>query len=583
MHCNGFICFRTELACNGSKEDLEPYVPADHRPKESNTSSFGALAHLLKASLGSGVLAMPLAFKNAGIAVGAVGTVVIEYCRRGESSNRTDGGAPRQILFVLIYFRQTALQQRGSKDQQRSPTNIFRRGASRSASLLLFEFQPKLLLPRERRSRSETYTVENAYATALQPCNVRAEEKYGLRLAFDVSLFQVKSSQELCVEIRKPALGYAETCDLVFKYGPKKLRRLAPLARELADWALGTTHMGACCVYIMVIAESFKQPHPDYTLESDPGPVFNVVRCSISDYDSVSAFDFDLLSLTILNYMKPKISDVYGGPEWRVEAYCALTLVPLLPLTQITRLKYLVPFSALANFVWLTSICISLYYCVVDLPDISERELATSASGLPLFISTSLFAMEGVGVVMPLENEMLKPSQFLGCPGVLNTAMAVIVVMYGLVGFLGYYKYGDQVRGSLTLNLPQEEKLAQTAKILVALVLMLSYALIYYVPVDVVWRKLRHRIPQKRHRISISFLRFVGVLVTGNLFLYEFVLDKEKPYLSLVAATELDICYVTFPERNTNLIHTGGWTAKSMMSDGTIFYACLRLKKEGGI
>lgn len=80
------------------------------------------------------------------------------------------------------------------------------------------------------------------------------------------------------------------------------------------------------------------------------------------------------------------MSDVYGGPDWPIAVYCALTLVPLVPLTQITKLKYLVPFSAIANVVWLVSICISVYYCLVDLPSIADRDLATSLSGIPLFV-----------------------------------------------------------------------------------------------------------------------------------------------------------------------------------------------------
>ncbi|CAG4987917.1 unnamed protein product [Parnassius apollo] len=195
---------KIELAYNGSREDLDPYVPSEHRPTESTTSSFGALAHLLKASLGSGVLAMPLAFKNAGLLVGAIGTIVI-------------GFICGHVVHILV-----------------------------------------------------------------------------------------KTSQQLCVEVKKPSLGYADTCDLVFQNGPKPIRKFAPFARELADWALAVTHLGACCVYTVVIAESFKQ-----------------------------------------------VSDVYGGPNWSVTVYCGLTLVVLIPLTQITKLKYLVPFSALANFVWL--------------------------------------------------------------------------------------------------------------------------------------------------------------------------------------------------------------------------------------
>lgn len=65
--------------------------------------------------------------------------------------------------------------------------------------------------------------------------------------------------------------------------------------------------------------------------------------------------------------------------------------------------------------------------------------------------------MEGIGVVMPIENEMVQPSHFLGCPGVLNIAMSAIAVLYGFVGFSGYLQFGEEVRGSLTLNLPQEE------------------------------------------------------------------------------------------------------------------------------
>lgn len=60
-------------------------------------------------------------------------------------------------------------------------------------------------------------------------------------------------------------------------------------------------------------------------------------------------------------------------------------------------------------------------------------------------------------MVMPIENEMTKPQHFLGCPGVLNIAMTAVVMLYGFVGFSGYLAFGDDVRGSLTLNLPEKE------------------------------------------------------------------------------------------------------------------------------
>lgn len=65
--------------------------------------------------------------------------------------------------------------------------------------------------------------------------------------------------------------------------------------------------------------------------------------------------------------------------------------------------------------------------------------------------------MEGIGAVMPVENEMRNPARFLGCPGVLNTAMLTVVALYGSLGFFGYVKYSDGIKGSITLNLPQED------------------------------------------------------------------------------------------------------------------------------
>ncbi|CAG4987914.1 unnamed protein product [Parnassius apollo] len=179
-----------------------------------------------------------------------------------------------------------------------------------------------------------------------------------------------------------------------------------------------------------------------------------------------------------------------------------------------------------------------------DPPKVSERNLATSITGIPNFISTSLFAMEGIGVVMPIENEMIKPHHFLGCPGVLNIAMSAVVLLYGFVGFCGYLNFGEEVRGSLTLNLPQDEILAQLAKILVACVMILSFALVYYVPVDVVWRRIQDKIPARGHRWSIAGLRFIGtVLIVG----IASAIPRLELFMELVGAICLSVMGLLLP------------------------------------
>lgn len=41
--------------------------------------TMGSLAHLLKSSLGTGILAMPMAFKNSGLLFGALGTIIVGF------------------------------------------------------------------------------------------------------------------------------------------------------------------------------------------------------------------------------------------------------------------------------------------------------------------------------------------------------------------------------------------------------------------------------------------------------------------------------------------------------------------------
>lgn len=50
---------------------------------------------------------------------------------------------------------------------------------------------------------------------------------------------------------------------------------------------------------------------------------------------------------------------------------------------------------------------------------------------------------------------MKKPEQFGTVFGVLNIGMVVTTILYTSFGFFGYLKFGEDVAGSLTLNLPE--------------------------------------------------------------------------------------------------------------------------------
>ena len=65
-----------------------------------------------------------------------------------------------------------------------------------------------------------------------------------------------------------------------------------------------------------------------------------------------------------------------------------------------------------------------LFYVFQDLPSLESIPAVAPIERFPLYFGTVLFALEAVGVVIALENNMEKPKSFGGYFGVLNIGMS---------------------------------------------------------------------------------------------------------------------------------------------------------------
>jgi len=372
-------------------QDNDGYNPFEHRDVAKPTSDAGALMHLLKGSLGTGVLAMPLAFNNSGLIFGSIGTVVV-------------GIICTHCVYVLV-----------------------------------------------------------------------------------------KSSQELCRRQKIPSLDFARTAEVAFSTGPPALQKFSTAARIFVNGALVATMYSALCVYVVFVASSIKK---------------------VGDYymDNTDVLD--------------------------IRVYIPMLLVVLIPISLIRNLKYLVPFSALANIFILVSFVITLYYIFSDSLEVDGLDFMANVEQLPLFFSTVIFAMEGIGVVMPLENSMKHPDHFISKLGILNIAMFIVVVLYAVIGFLGYVKFGDKVEGSVTLNLPDKDIAAQVVKILYAVAISFSYGLQFYVPTIIVWPSIEKRVPKGYRNIAQTAFRIFVVICTVAVAI---AVPNLGPIISLVGA----LCFST--------------------------------------
>lgn len=136
--------------------------------------------------------------------------------------------------------------------------------------------------------------------------------------------------------------------------------------------------------------------------------------------------------------------------------YMAMFIIPIILLTYIRSLRYVSPVSLLANLFLITSLAIIFYYACQSLPPVSTRHAYGSLATFPLYLTKVVYNFECISLIIPLQNNMERPQDFRGPMGILNVGMVIVTILKFSLGFVGYLKYGDAIKGSITLNLPSE-------------------------------------------------------------------------------------------------------------------------------
>uniref|UniRef100_A0A1A9VEA9 Amino acid transporter transmembrane domain-containing protein n=1 Tax=Glossina austeni TaxID=7395 RepID=A0A1A9VEA9_GLOAU len=308
----------------------------------------------------------------------------------------------------------------------------------------------------------------------------------------------IECMYELCKRKRVPYLTFSEAMTIGFQEGPPIFKCILPIAKPFVDGFLAFYHFGTCCVYVVFIAESIKQIIDEYSVVLD------------------------------------------------VRLHMCFILLPLFLIFSIRNLQILATFSSVANLLLFVGFGVILYYIFDDLPAIQERKPFETLNKLPIFFGTVLFALEAIGVILAIEENMEKPQAFVRPCGTLNVGMLIVLGLYIAMGFFGYWKYGDKAFGSITLNLPQKAILAQVIKIFFAITIWISYALQGYVTANIVWNKyLAKRVKDIRKHVLFELLvRCAIVLLT---FAFAIALPDLSLFLSLVGAFCLSILGLIFP------------------------------------
>ncbi|XP_012689828.1 proton-coupled amino acid transporter 1 [Clupea harengus] len=301
----------------------------------------------------------------------------------------------------------------------------------------------------------------------------------------------VKCSHHLSAKMGKPFLNYGEAME----YGMENvswLRRHSVWGRHVVNLFLIITQLGFCCVYFVFLSDNVKQ-----IVEAANGTTWNCQSHTNETTVMVPSMDSRLYMLSFL---------------------------PFMILLVFTRnLSILAPFSTLANLVMAASLVLIYYYCFTNISLPIDLPLAGNARDYPLFFGTAIFAFEGIGVVLPLENKMQKPQNF---SMVLYVGMGVVTFLYISLGTIGYLCFGEHIGGSITLNLPNCW-MYQIVKLLYCFGILITYALQFYVPAEIL-------IPQVVRRVSGRLELVVDLSIRVALVTFTCALAILIPELDLV-------------------------------------------------
>ncbi|KAK9701361.1 Transmembrane amino acid transporter protein [Popillia japonica] len=164
----------------------------------------------------------------------------------------------------------------------------------------------------------------------------------------------------------------------------------------------------------------------------------------------------------------------------------------------------------------------------------------------PLAFGTTCFAFTSVAIVFAVENNMKTPKHFGGWFGIYNRSLAILMTVYIALAFLGYWKFGEDTKSSIALNLPPNAILTQTVNLLYALAIYISFGLNGLVPINLLWNSyLYKRLEDSSSQLAWEYL--LRILLVTICLVFAATVPMLGLFVSLLGAITLSHLLFIFP------------------------------------
>ncbi|XP_075987712.1 proton-coupled amino acid transporter-like protein pathetic [Anticarsia gemmatalis] len=274
-----------------------------------------------------------------------------------------------------------------------------------------------------------------------------------------------KSAQLMYGRLRVSHLSYPDLAEVAAATGCwKRFRRCSKVFRHVVDLCLVLSLSSNCCIYQIMIAKTLTQV--------------------------IEGID---------------ISDWLSG---NVRLYILVSAPLVMTLCVIRSLKFLAPFSMLADFFTAMCVLATLYYSLQTKQKLSELPAWKNVHGFVQFCGVCIYCTCGIAVCLPVENNMRRPRYFRL---VVQWAMGTVSILTALTGFFGYWGWGEDCRSPVTVHMPRNT-LTTILQCLLTVMLIVTFVVQFWVPFRILWHYIAKRYQRSSYRTLVLMERILRIL-----------------------------------------------------------------------
>lgn len=172
--------------------------------------------------------------------------------------------------------------------------------------------------------------------------------------------------------------------------------------------------------------------------------------------------------------------------------FMLLQLIVFIPLSFIRNVSKLSLPSLLANFFIMSGLILVLFFSfkhlIIDLrmKPAEGVVMGFNSNHWTMFVGTAIFAFEGIGLIIPVQDSMRHPEKF---PMVLGLVIMSSTLLFITIASVGYLAYGSLIETVILLNLPQRNVFVNLIQFFYSLAIMLSTPLQLFPAIKIIENK----------------------------------------------------------------------------------------------